>query len=648
MTSTQKYALALSRPWQFTPEAYGARGNGKVINAAAMTSGQNTLTTGTLSAPSAPSVSNSGSGGTILAGVYQVKITYHNAYGETVASSSASTTTSGSTSTITITSPASSNTATGWYAYVTQAGGSTYTRQQTAGQPSALGINLVLTAPPTSSGANPPGANTTQATPFTSGDVGKVIVVNGAGATLGGTSTPSALSTTITGFNSSSSVTLAANAGTTVSWQYATYGNDDTTAINSAVTAAVAYAQANNYFAEIMFQPAIYMIAGALTQGGPNLANAQIPLPLVPVGGNPTLTLKFTGTRCNSGSPMFQDQSATDDPGPANDGTVLKSTLTGQVTSGTFGQPSVIGSSPWQQGLTGGFTALWNNLKPVIDGITVMVPAIPSLSGFDFGTCVQAEVPWARAMADATVTEMQSNGHYPGWTGGQSVPVGLVMPQGGNAAHCLIGSYACSGFDTGCLFYEHSTFTEVFTQFCHFGMRVNGAAAGHGVVGVKYSCEHNFSHITVTDNPIGLEITQMMAENINEWGLAGGHFIEDGGGLAYGRIGMQTSLTPADVTINGGWNLEIILGYSANSTEGRGPKAGPTPPGSGTAQPNTFWRHAYVILSASGGSITQIAVGIIGSAGTGLGTTSGPVLVPSGSAITVTYTGTLSWTWYLI
>ena len=72
--------------------------------------------------------------------------------------------TAGSTSTITVPSPtgqilgpAAPNfaAASGWYAYVSQVGGSTMTRQQAAGSPTAIGTNLTLTAPPTSSGAAP-------------------------------------------------------------------------------------------------------------------------------------------------------------------------------------------------------------------------------------------------------------------------------------------------------------------------------------------------------------------------------------------------------------------------------------------------------------------------------------------------------------
>jgi hypothetical protein len=114
---------------------------------------------GQLIAPAAPSVSTATTGGTVAAGTYQVEVSYTNTAGETVASASASVTTTGATSTITVTSPPAIGNATGWYAYVTQAGGTGYTRQQTAGAPTAIGTNLTLTAPPTSSGLAPQTSN---------------------------------------------------------------------------------------------------------------------------------------------------------------------------------------------------------------------------------------------------------------------------------------------------------------------------------------------------------------------------------------------------------------------------------------------------------------------------------------------------------
>lgn len=113
--------------------------------------------------PAAPTLATATTGGTVAAGTYGAAVSYVNAAGETVASVPASITTTGSTSTLTVNSPVAVAGATGWYAYLTQVGGTTYTRQQTAGSPTAIGTNLTLTAPPTNTGAAPPSPNGTGA-----------------------------------------------------------------------------------------------------------------------------------------------------------------------------------------------------------------------------------------------------------------------------------------------------------------------------------------------------------------------------------------------------------------------------------------------------------------------------------------------------
>jgi hypothetical protein len=60
-----------------------------------------------LSAPSAPSLSTSGTGGTIAAGTYYFVLTYTDYFGQTVKSAETSITTTGTTSTITVTAPSS-------------------------------------------------------------------------------------------------------------------------------------------------------------------------------------------------------------------------------------------------------------------------------------------------------------------------------------------------------------------------------------------------------------------------------------------------------------------------------------------------------------------------------------------------------------
>ena len=110
-------------------------------------------------APAQPVLTISGTGGSMTAGTYGVVTTYTGPAGESIASPASAATTSGTTSTITITSPASSTYvggATNWYAYVTQAGGTTYTRQQTSGSPTALGTPYTVTTTPSGSGADAP------------------------------------------------------------------------------------------------------------------------------------------------------------------------------------------------------------------------------------------------------------------------------------------------------------------------------------------------------------------------------------------------------------------------------------------------------------------------------------------------------------
>src|SRR5439155_23075172 len=73
---------------------------------------------------------------------------------------------------------------------------------------------------------------------------------------------------------------------------------DDTAAIQAAVNAAFAYANANSFYAEIYFPvPARwYAINGALVKGGATAGCAQITLPIQPVASN-KVTLAFIGQR---------------------------------------------------------------------------------------------------------------------------------------------------------------------------------------------------------------------------------------------------------------------------------------------------------------------------------------------------------------
>jgi len=118
-----------------------------------------------LSAPAIPVVTQSGAGGTILAGTYGVEVTWVNGSGETTASLPAHVTTTGTTSTITIHRPPGISGADGWNVYIATGTGAYYLQNTS---PLALGTNhptitvppLSPTSTPLTSSITPPTTNT--------------------------------------------------------------------------------------------------------------------------------------------------------------------------------------------------------------------------------------------------------------------------------------------------------------------------------------------------------------------------------------------------------------------------------------------------------------------------------------------------------
>lgn len=143
-------------------------------------------------------------------------------------------------------------------------------------------------------GAMSSSSNTTTLTSatanFTSGDVGKLISVAGAGSAGG------ILSSTIATFTNSTTVILANAASTTVSGAKITWGTDDTASIQAAMNAAgpsgsIVQFPAGNYLLtnHLLWDTSASSIAtlapslqGSLGQGGPSID--AVPSPAVPLG----------------------------------------------------------------------------------------------------------------------------------------------------------------------------------------------------------------------------------------------------------------------------------------------------------------------------------------------------------------------------
>ncbi len=111
-----------------------------------------------VSAPSAPSVAGSSSGGTVAANTYYFVYTYTDGLGDTVISPQSQVTTTGGTSSITATSPGASTGALTWNCLVGTVNNGPYFPQGTG---LTIGSNRVITTTPPTTGTQPRGADYT-------------------------------------------------------------------------------------------------------------------------------------------------------------------------------------------------------------------------------------------------------------------------------------------------------------------------------------------------------------------------------------------------------------------------------------------------------------------------------------------------------
>lgn len=142
-----------------------------------------------VSTPSAPTVSNVGTGGSVAANTYYVVVTLTDGNGETSMSAESSTTTTGTTSTITVNSPSDPGVnGTKWSAYIGTTSGGPYWAQGTG---LTIGANRSITTTPPTSGTQAPGTDRSQQT-------GAQVVIDG--ATINFTSSGATATMTMSGY----------------------------------------------------------------------------------------------------------------------------------------------------------------------------------------------------------------------------------------------------------------------------------------------------------------------------------------------------------------------------------------------------------------------------------------------------------------
>jgi hypothetical protein len=392
-------------------------------------------------------------------------------------------------------------------------------------------------------------------TPFTSADVGKVIMVKGAGAS--GVTT---LTGTISGFTDSGHVTLSVNAATTVSNAVVMWATDDTAAIQSAINDAVTWAQANGGAAKVVVPASsgFYGVAGPLVTGGTTKGNAQITIPVVADTAR-KVVLTIEGAVSGSGVQHWNQMT------PQTSGSCLVSfgvfaSTSAQSTSITANANPVVLGAANQAGGYGVAPGVFSNMLVNVRGLSILTPY--SAWGLTYGALDLSGVANA-AVEDFAygTTGVVANGDYASVAGfATGLSAGLLLPANGNNDHVVLRNVTCHGGYTYAMFVtEHCTpeLTRIlycWSALCITGVYRGGVGATHAFKMGQISIEvcTNLVHIFGTgSNSVGvfLDIDQLDTETSLPT------FIDDnaGAGLASARgtVKLTGLYTVANISTSG-------------------------------------------------------------------------------------------------
>ena len=413
----------------------------------------------------------------------------------------------------------------------------------------------------------------------------------------------------------------------TQAWQFdvSDYGavgdgsTNDTAAIQSAIDAASAYAQANSGYAEVLFPPAVYLLssAGRTDRSG----NAQLALPIIGATAN-KVTLALIGVADAASMPHWNATSA------QKNGVVLKSTWNDIDRSATSNEGSVIGGPTLPNGYVSG--ANFSNCNIVIKGIQVQVPFTSRGSdtcGIDLRGMANAHLENVAFFPAATPNQLNGTYTTPGWT------FGIAMPVPGNNDLSVMKNCSVEGATYGFYLGEHLSADRLAAIYCYTGMLGGGFFSSVGqfhynwIGGASIEACVNGVHIVAGGKIV-----------INALSVEGSmNHVVDSTGTAVGSIGLGGIIS----TINVSNPTDIKVTYLDS---GPGAAAAPTMPASTVAHRNTFWRDAAVQVNNGTGTVSGVSVD-------GAAILSGPgmVVVPSGKNVTLTYSGgTPTWSWTLL
>jgi hypothetical protein len=403
---------------------------------------------------------------------------------------------------------------------------------------------------------------------------------------------------------------------------------NDTAAIQAAIDAAFAYAIANETcYAEVYFPPSAssYVISSALTAGGTTKGNSQITIP-IRAGSARKVTLVLRGGADAAAMPYWSQTTG------QRWGVTLKTTLTGQSTSATWGAPSVIGG-PAVSGSSatyGSSTATFNNVCVVVKDIGISVPLNPTLGGFDFGGMAQARIERCSVIADSTPAVMAVT------TPSNDQSFGIRLPQNFNNDRNMVLDCSVYGCYYGFIIGEHAWVDRTASIYCQTGMFVMGTSenihsSAFGSISIE-ACTIGFTTNGGDSYGVPINVAACSFETIATY------HIDDNSNSFAGTFNINKLDGPTGLLVRGATNLRIV-----NMNQDLGNLTAPAVPATTVAHANVFYVDCDVYIASGGATITAIT---IDGVATGL-TAAGLYRVRSGGTIALTYTGgPPTWKWY--
>lgn len=328
---------------------------------------------------------------------------------------------------------------------------------------------------------------------FQPGDVGKAVMVKGAGAA--GVTT---LVTTIASRQSATQVTLTTSnaSGGAVSGALVMWATDDTAHIQAAINAALSYAAAHG--SAKVYLPVgsgrFYGVGGALVTGGSTLGNSQLTLgaPVATTANKSCITIEGVGN--GSGLQHWQQLS------PQLGGSTLVSfgVFAGsgaQNTSITAAGNAVVIGGPAQPGGYGVSPGVFSNMLVTLRNLSILTTH--SADGFTYGAADFSGVAEASLenVAYGTTGSVAAHDYDSPSIFGSGLSIGLLMPANGNNDNNHVSNLSCHGGYTYAFWAtEHTVVDRLCILYCWAAICLVGNYFGsvgsvHGVNVVQASIE---------------------------------------------------------------------------------------------------------------------------------------------------------------